>query len=285
MKKETHNEYQKSLNSVIDYINDHLDQHIDLKVLAEIANISEFHFHRIFKALIGESVGSYTNRIRLETAAGLLRGTALSLLIIAEKTGYSNQQSLSKAFKKHFGITPSAFRNIESFFTSKFNVNKIKSLEIQPEVRHVKSSHLTYLRVIADYNDQEESYKAWFKLWDYAMNHQLINGENELIGFNLDDPTITKKDRCRYYACISTEHAVKPFGEFGYLLLEEGKYAVFTIKGAYSQLDELYDFIYQSWVFESDYILRDSWPFEKYLNTIEEVEEKDLLTEIYIPIL
>lgn len=79
MKEATKNEYNKSINKIIDYINSHLKENIDLSKLAEIANISEYHFHRIFKAFIGESVGTYITRIRLEFAAQLLQTTTLNL--------------------------------------------------------------------------------------------------------------------------------------------------------------------------------------------------------------
>ena len=116
MKIETNNEYNKAINQSVDYINEHLNESIDLKKIAGIANVSEFHFHRIFKAYIGESVGTYISRLRLENAAQKLQITDFTLTEIAEKTGYQSQYSLSKAFKKHFGLTPSAFKNIQNYF-------------------------------------------------------------------------------------------------------------------------------------------------------------------------
>ena len=51
MRTITYNDYIQRINKVVAYINDHLDESLDLKTLAEVAALSEFHFHRVFKAL------------------------------------------------------------------------------------------------------------------------------------------------------------------------------------------------------------------------------------------
>ena len=49
-KESTKEEYLKRINTVVEYINNHLDEEMDLKKLAEVSHFSAFHFHRIFKA-------------------------------------------------------------------------------------------------------------------------------------------------------------------------------------------------------------------------------------------
>ncbi len=73
MKESTQNDYEKAVNKVIDYINHHLFETPGIQTLAEVANISGFHFHRIFKVIIGENIGEYINRIRLEYIAERLQ--------------------------------------------------------------------------------------------------------------------------------------------------------------------------------------------------------------------
>lgn len=134
MKPITNSEYNKSINLAVDYINQHLHESIDLITIAKIANISEYHFHRIFKAYIGETIGAYTSRLRLEKAAQKLQTTRQTLTEIAEKTGYQSQYSLSKAFKNHFGISPTAFRNLETYFTERFVKPEHKAIELNPKI-------------------------------------------------------------------------------------------------------------------------------------------------------
>ena len=71
-KKTTKEEYQKCVNVVVEYINQHLGEDIDLKSLARISNFSPFYFHRIMKAFLGEPIGTFIVRTRTEAAARLL---------------------------------------------------------------------------------------------------------------------------------------------------------------------------------------------------------------------
>ena len=67
-KKTTQEEYQKCVNAVVDYINLHLGEEIDLKSLARISHFSPFYFHRIMKAFLGEPIGTFIVRTRIEAA-------------------------------------------------------------------------------------------------------------------------------------------------------------------------------------------------------------------------
>ncbi len=284
MRVDTNNQYNKAINKSIDYINGNLNQSIDLKSIAEVANISEFHFHRIFKAFIGESVGSFITRLRLENAAQKLQLTNFTLTEIAERTGYQSQYSLSKAFKKHFGVTPSAFKNIQTYFSSQISGPDYEPLELHPKITQIESKQLVYIRIISKYGSEFDYRTAWRKLWQFAKQSGIAHGNNEFIGLSFDDPNITKHNQCRFYACISTDENVKPEGEFGIQIIEKGKYAVFVNKGAYSGLNKLYQSIYFHWLPKTNEKLRHSMPFEKYLNNPDIVNEDDLLTEVYIPI-
>ncbi|MDL2314803.1 AraC family transcriptional regulator [Bacteroidales bacterium OttesenSCG-928-C19] len=285
MKEATVSEYHKSVNKVVDYINQHLTESIDLKTVAGVANVSEYHFHRIFKAFIGESLASYITRLRIEKAASLLQITKLKLEDIAERSGYQSQYALSKAFKKHFGISPSAFRNLQTYFSShsseSINLNHRYPL---PQIKEVEEKQLVYIRIIAKYGSSSEYETAWKKLWCFAKEKEILNGKNESIGLSFDDPDITHHDRCRFYACITTDKPIKPEGEFGVQKIEKGKYAIFTLKGDYSGLSNIYKFIYFEWLPNSNYKLRNNVSFEIYLNNPNKTALSELLTEIYLPI-
>ncbi len=210
--------------------------------------------------------------------------TDFTLTEIAEKTGYQSQHSLSKAFKKHFGVTPSAFKNIQTYFSSQISKTEHEPLELHPNIIHIENKNLVYIRIIAKYGSELDYRTAWKILWQYAKQINIVNEKNEFIGLSFDDPNITKHEQCRFYACISTDIPIKPEAEFGVRTIENGKFAVFTHKGAYSGLNRLYQSIYLDWLPNTNIKLRHSIPFEKYLNNPDKVKEDDLLTEIYIPI-
>jgi len=113
------------------------------------------------KAYIGESVGTYISRLHLENAAQKLQITDFTLTEIAEKTGYQLQYSLSKAFKKHFGVTPPAFKNIRTYFSSQLSKAEHESLELRPDIVHIESKSLLYIRIIAKYGSRLDYRTAW----------------------------------------------------------------------------------------------------------------------------
>ncbi len=284
MRAHTHNEYHKSVNRAVDYIHKHLHEPMDLRRIAQEAMISEFHFSRIFKAYIGESIGVYVTRLRMERTAHLLQISGQSLREIAESTGYQSQQSLSKAFKKHFGIAPSAFRHLNTYLSSNVPKPQRKSVVLHPKTLIVDTKHLIYIRIIATYGSTLEYKNTWRKLIAFAKTRQLIHEHTEYIGLSFDDPNITANDKCRFYACMSTDQPVKPEGDIGTYTIEQGRFAVFTHQGAYSGLNDLYQSIYTDWIPDNYNKIRNSQSFEKYLNSPDEVKEEDLLTEVCMPI-
>ena len=106
MRQQTNRTYRERLLHVQLFIQNHLDEELPLERLARIAHFSPFHFHRIFKALIGEGVKEYVKRLRLERAAVLLKITDRTVLQIALEAGYQAHEAFSRAFRDLFGITP-----------------------------------------------------------------------------------------------------------------------------------------------------------------------------------
>ncbi len=283
-KKATENEYHKAINRAVDYLNRHSSEPIDLETLAKTANISTFHFHRIFRSFMGENVGEYIRRLRLENAAQRLRTTSLNLKDIAENAGYQTEQAFSKAFKKHFSVSPAAYRRSSDINSSiRQSINVDGELPV-PEIRTINDIKYVYIRIIDVYGSPKSYNMAWGKLYSFALQNDIINERTEYLGLSFDDPTITMPDLCRFYACITTDKDIKPQGEFGVQTIAGGLYAVFTLKGPYSELMDLYNRIYLLWLPSSGYRLRNGVSFEKYLNNPDKTDDQNLLTEIYIPV-
>ncbi|HEY6333041.1 MAG TPA: helix-turn-helix domain-containing protein [Blastocatellia bacterium] len=107
---EANREYTERINRVIDYLRGNLDRQVKLKELAKVACFSEFHFHRIFSAVSGETLNDFTNRLRLEKAARLLRYSDRSVTDIALDCGFSSSATFSRAFRSGYDTSPSRFR-------------------------------------------------------------------------------------------------------------------------------------------------------------------------------
>lgn len=93
-----------------EYIEANLSQALELNELAQLVDLSEYHFARLFKQHCGESPHRYVTRQRIELACQLLLNHRLSLAQIAYDLGFSSQAHFSSRFKQWVGISPSQYR-------------------------------------------------------------------------------------------------------------------------------------------------------------------------------
>ena len=104
--------YHEQISVVEHYIHAHIDESLSREVLAEVAGFSIPHFHRVFQGCTGESAVAYVRRVRMERAARKLRMGAIDITEVALAAGYDSHAAFTKAFKKHFGISPGEFREL-----------------------------------------------------------------------------------------------------------------------------------------------------------------------------
>jgi AraC family transcriptional regulator len=108
----TRREYAARMNRVIDHIQKHLNDQLNLEHLAAIACFSPFHFHRLFRAWTGETLQAFVHRLRLERAAAeLVFNRPMSITAIALDCGFSGSSAFARAFKEAFGVSATAWRN------------------------------------------------------------------------------------------------------------------------------------------------------------------------------
>lgn len=275
--------YQKQINIVIEYINNHLDRPIDLPRLAEISHFSPYHFHRITRAFLGEPIGAYIVRVKLETAARLIRYTDLPVSEIAYRIGYDAPASLSKAFKQQYGISPLEYRNNKNFTIMKTE-KKNTQLKIKgPQVMDIPAKRAIYIKLTGKYENLDFC-ASWQRLWQFVKAHKLFSAGIEHIAIYHDDPKVTESDKLRTDLCLTVTKEAEPQGEIGVKEIKAGKFAVFLYQGAYNHLDAVYDTIYTRLLPENDLRLRDYPCFEKYINHPDKTEPEKLKTEIYVPV-
>jgi len=283
MRTITYNDYTQRINKVVAYINDHLDESLDLKTLAEVAALSEFHFHRVFKALKGESIGAHISRLRIEAAARLLRYSALSIEDIAFNIGYETPAALSKAFKNQYGITPTKYRtNKDIYIMKKEIINPDLALKA-PKIMELEPKNLIYVALTGEYGTLDYG-KAYEQLWAVVKSQKLFTKGIESICVSYDDPKITEASLQRSEVSLAIHKPAHPEGEVSCKTLAGGKYAVFFYQGSYSHLSAVYDAAMR-WVIDSEYEIREEPTFEKYLNDSRRTPEEKLKTEVYIPII
>ncbi|WP_400079191.1 GyrI-like domain-containing protein [Winogradskyella sp. R77965] len=282
--------YQQNLNRVVDFIHNNLDRKIDLTQLAELSHFSPYHFHRITRALLGEPIGGYITRARLETAAKMIRYSTHTIEQIAYSVGFETPSSLSKAFKNHFGISPSAYRNKKELTRTERsrsikqqNIMKTELNIKKPKILDLEDQQCLYYTMHGAYQDLDYP-SAWEKLWGQVKAQQLFTKGIRHIGLPHDDPKITDADKIRYDACLIIHKDAKPNGDVGVKTLKGGKFATFLYQGSYKHFAEVYDYMFNEWLINTNYELRDAPCREKYISDARRVAEEKLKTEFYIPI-
>jgi AraC family transcriptional regulator len=289
MRQSTLSDYHERINKVLAYINLNLGEQLEIEKLAALSNFSLFHFHRIMRAHLNESLGAYIIRLRLEKALWLLEQSEMNVSDIAYKIGYDTPASLTKAFTNRYGMSPTDFRNLKTTpdiykHFNYLNIQKYQSsMELKPKVKEIKPLKVVYIQTIEKYGG-EKMQESWGKLIEFMKRKRLFGFRTQCLGISHDDPTFTEPDRCRYDACFVVSKDVAPEGEIGFKTVEGGKYAIFSYKGAYENLNLVYNEIFRKWLPESGYELRELPPFDMYMNNPEKTKPENRKTDIYIPL-
>lgn len=101
---------------IIDYIEENLTENLNLDKIADIANYSKYHLHRMFTNVVGCTIHQYIQRRRLTEAARQLIFTDIYIIDIAITVGYSTHQSFTLAFRNLYKESPQVYRNKDEFY-------------------------------------------------------------------------------------------------------------------------------------------------------------------------
>jgi len=292
----TRQEYINRLNQVIDYIHANLGQQLSLSGLASVAGFSPYHFHRIFKSLVGETLGEYIQRARLERSANLLLSRPEDAIIdTAVACGFSSAAVFSRAFRAHFGASPRQFRSRKNSNLSKldrkpgkdlsgdtgYNVGQRSAPDSQKsqipmeiEVRKLPDMHVAYIRHIQGYRKgvpDSRIGQAFERVCRWASARDLTGPDTLVLGIYYDNPDITPVDRRRYDACVTIPQGiVAAQGVIGIQDIPGGKYAMCRIEISVSEvhrIGEMVDYMYGVWLPGSGYQADDKPPLEIYRET------------------
>src|SRR5271170_7821526 len=126
-------DYRERITAAVDYIEDNLFEEISAGVVAAQIGFSEYHFHRIFQGMLGESVAGYIRKRRLSEAAVSLKSSTKPILELAIMSGFESQESFTRAFKKMFGVSPNQYRKskgtLSSFTKRRITIAMIEHLQ------------------------------------------------------------------------------------------------------------------------------------------------------------
>ncbi|WP_419735584.1 AraC family transcriptional regulator [Pseudomonas sp. COR18] len=282
-------EYTRRMNRVLEHIDHHLDQPLELAELAAIAHFSPFHFHRLFSAWVGETLGDYLRRRRLGCAALLLaERPEATVLEIALQVGFGSGEAFSRAFKHHFQVTPSAWRRQEPARWEQ-RLNEVRERRLQSfrnpdqECARILSDHgrsqtledmtmdvtledipptrIAYMRYTGPYGPGIGTF--WRETFAPWMERNGLMGEVRF-GIGHDDPQITPPHKCRYDACVQVPNDFTGNGEATVTTLPGGRYAVSRFSGHVRDIPDAWTELCRDWLPRSGMQFAGGAPFERF---------------------
>ncbi len=301
-------QYIHRLNHVLDYIHGHLDQPLTLDILASEAGFSSFHFHRLFKSLVGETLSQYIWRARLEKAANLLAYSPQTpILEVSLTCGFSSPAVFSRAFRDHFEMSPSQYRKQgkvernqrkEMGRPDEYNGKHRLSINIQRsdvsmkvEVKNLPTYHVAFIRHMTGYAKGQYSSvigQAFQRVCGWAASRDLTEPQTLVIGIPYDNPEITPNDRCRYDACVTVPETIQQgTGEVGVQDIPGGKYAVCRIEVPAQEaqkIGETVDQLYGQWLPSSGLAADDKPALEIYYNDPDRQQGMWIIMDYCIPV-
>ncbi len=275
------NDVTAALADVVYYIRTHLDEPLDLAALSDLAGFSRYHFHRLFRALAGESLAAYVRRERLQRAALRLRETADEISAVGMDAGYDSPSAFARMFGSHFGVTPSEFRADGDLpVVPPHALPAFRGRHMEYRVEELPALRLLAVRRTGRYRHSAPA--AFKRLWEIARRHHLIRKHTMFLGLSYDDPDAHEDDELRFDACITSNES--PVDELHVVERAAGRYAIYRHQGPYDLIEHVFDRLLDAAILSGAHQLRDEPFVEINLNDPTVVERKDLLTDVCIPI-
>jgi AraC-like DNA-binding protein/DNA gyrase inhibitor GyrI len=236
---------------------------LSLEQLAQVAHFSPFHFHRLFKDLVGETLNQFVNRVRVERAAMLLRGTpTMNILDAALACGYDSAAGFSRAFKKRFGIPPRQWDRVSPLQERKigqvddefpvYTVDKLRTIAhediFRVQIHDFPAQRLAYIRVTDSYRNWQEIVAAHDRLmaWYQFQGWQLAQAR--LYGMSQDDPDLTPPENCRFDWCIAVPDHWFIGGEISERDFPSCTVAAIHTHGDLHTLDKAWQYLWRYWL-------------------------------------
>jgi AraC family transcriptional regulator len=269
------------VNRAIDSIVTNLDQPLRLNQVSRAAGFSPFHFHRVFQALMGETLGQFVKRLRLERALVLMaHGRRRSFTEIALACGFASSSDFSRSFKQRYGVPPSRFdltawreTRREEIHATVAEVDGSPHLERLPagqnpdgfevELVDLPERSVAYIRVLDPYRGTGVV-DAVERLIRWADERGLA--DSQWLGYMWDDPTIVAVEDTRYDVGVEVGPGeVEPAGEVGVFRFPPMRVAQVAVRGGVDLELRALDWLYGTWLPTSGSVPDDQPSFEAFM--------------------
>jgi AraC family transcriptional regulator len=253
---------------------------LNLQAVSKAAGFSPFHFHRVFKAFLGETLNQFVKRQRLERALFLMSHVPQrSLTDVALDCGFSSSSDFSRSFKQHYGLPPSVF-HIETFRnTRREELDRVlSSYQGSPRIttlpagqnpdgfevklRDLSARTVAYIRVLDPYREGVAR-AACKRLLDWAVERGLADGQ--WLGYMWDEPEIVALADCRYDVALVVNDDIYPECEIGRFDFPPMRVAEVVLSGEIALEVRAIDWLYKTWLPQSGYVPDNQPAFEAWI--------------------
>jgi AraC family transcriptional regulator len=297
MKPDTRSFYARAVQAAIEHIARHLDDALELQAVARLACLSPFHFHRVFRGMVGETPLEFARRLRLERAAWRLHDKERAITEIAFDAGYETHEAFTRAFRAAYSTSPTGFRlrtypRIEIAAAcgvhfsadgalAAFVPRNSGGLTMDVEIKDMPDLRVATVRHIGPYNQIPQAFE---RLGAIAGPAGLLRHAGSMVAIYHDDPESTPQDQLRADAALVVPEGITlPHG-----LVEQhiagGRYARTVHVGPYEQLGDVWARFLGEWIPASGNRISNGVSYEIYTNTPAQVPKQELRTELYVPL-
>jgi AraC family transcriptional regulator len=287
--------YAQRIDRVIDYLRGNLDRPVKLAELAKVACFSEFHFHRIFTAVSGETLNDFTNRLRLEKAARLLRYSEQSLTDIALDCGFSSSATFSRAFRCGYDTSPSQFRKSGEIKKSKICKELFpkdeyglpmsaeeKKAAFPVRLIDLPERQVAYIRVRNAF-ELDRVLAALKRVIEWAKTQDIFS-KGILFGMTVDDPHVTPKHLYRYEVCLAASVPFQCVEGMSRLKMPAMRYAAIRVSGDIDKVATAWDYLYRDWLIHSTYEPEHAPALEVFLDKESALDWSHFELELCLPV-
>lgn len=272
------------LNEACNYIENNIENEIDIKEIARITNQSTDSINRFFVSMLGITIKEYIRKRRLSLAVYDLQNSDKKITDIAFKYGFNSYDSFCKAFLNQHNVTPTQAKNpsceVNIFPPATFEINVKGAQKIKFKICDLEEFEV--YGISKNFNCQSsDRFKQEKEMWSIDYEHY-----PEKICQGYDGIWYGIFENGKYSIARKKEDV--EFDGLEKIKIKSGKYAVFTTdKGGYAgdELSKMHDLIFNSWLKDTQYNIKREYIIEVFhLATDREKRRKNRYYEIYIPI-
>lgn len=285
-------DYLARFRRVLEYVDEHAGDDLDVETLGNVASFSKFHFHRQFSALLGVPVYRYVQAVRLKRASYRLAFRGDSVLEIALSSGYEGPESFARAFKKLLGATPSDVRRNPELALRRApyeDASRARRRLMVPGIEQAAVSIVdfpeTRVAALEHRGDPERLGASIRRFIEWRKREKLPPKTSDTFNIFYDDPAGADPCDFRMDLCAATERDIAPNDE-GIVakVIPAGRCALLRHVGPEEGFVRALEYLYAEWLPRSGEELRDFPPFCRRVRFFPDVPEHEAVTEIFLPL-